>query len=307
MIKVQGHRGFSELYPENTIIAMQACYETGAHGIEMDVRVTADGEYIVMHDETLDRTTNGTGTVKFTNYYGYINTLDAGSWFAPEFVGTPVPTLDDVLQHFKPLNVTLVLQLYFTGTSMLTDVRAVVDKVVTQGMIDNVMFFAAPEMINEAKSYNTNVYTLNDGMATINTYQTILNNAIANGHDAVSVSSNASNADLTTMVNAIKAAGKEVHVSYLTSNYETRVQRFIDYDCDYILGNNPQIMQAYVDSVSPPPPDPPDEPDPELPTNPASIILLGDNYIAKSGVALDADYYIVINGRIVETDMYRLV
>ncbi|MDN6181434.1 MAG: glycerophosphodiester phosphodiesterase [Lactococcus lactis] len=292
MIKIQGHRGYPDAYPENTMPSFIATYETGAFGFEMDVRITADGEYAIIHDETLDRTTNGTGTVKFVNYYGYIDTLDAGSWFSPVFTGVKIPTLDDVLNEFKDKNVKLILNFYFTGSSKTSDIHGAIDKVVSKGMTNQVHIFAPPDDINIAKAYNPNLYTLNGGMATISTYQDILDNAIANNHNAVSISSNANDTDATTMINDIKSSGKEVHVSYLTSNYESRVQRFVDFGADYILGNDPLIMQNYVNSISPNDP-PPDEEPPDYTKNPASFIVNSEHTINKPYGTLKSDLYVV--------------
>ena len=63
-IWVAAHRGFSEKYPENTMEAFRAAVELGVDQIETDVRITADGELVLHHDATLDRTTTGTGLVK---------------------------------------------------------------------------------------------------------------------------------------------------------------------------------------------------------------------------------------------------
>lgn len=65
MTRIFAHRGFSGYYPENTMLAFQkVAEETKAIGIELDIQLTKDGEIVIMHDETLDRTTNGTGFVK---------------------------------------------------------------------------------------------------------------------------------------------------------------------------------------------------------------------------------------------------
>ena len=61
------HRGFSGKYPENTMLAFRKALECGADGIEMDVQLTKDGELVVIHDERVDRTTNGTGYVRWKN------------------------------------------------------------------------------------------------------------------------------------------------------------------------------------------------------------------------------------------------
>lgn len=59
MTKVYGHRGMMGLYPENTLLSFEKALEAGADGLEIDVHMTKDGEFVVMHDATLNRTTNG--------------------------------------------------------------------------------------------------------------------------------------------------------------------------------------------------------------------------------------------------------
>ena len=63
-MKIFAHRGLSSIYPENTLIAFEKALEYEIDGIETDVQLTKDGELVIIHDETLDRTTNGTGFVK---------------------------------------------------------------------------------------------------------------------------------------------------------------------------------------------------------------------------------------------------
>lgn len=97
---VVGHRGTKLFAPENTIAAQNIAINMGARAIEMDVRMTADGEFVIMHDATVDRTTNGHGLVsKMT--LAEIRKLDAGSWFSPEFAGEKVPTLREALRNVK--------------------------------------------------------------------------------------------------------------------------------------------------------------------------------------------------------------
>ena len=90
------HRGHSSRAPENTLASIHAAAGV-AHMTEFDVRTTADGVLILMHDATVNRTTNGTGSVSSMNYYGQINQLDAGSWFSSGFAGEPVPTLQQAV------------------------------------------------------------------------------------------------------------------------------------------------------------------------------------------------------------------
>jgi glycerophosphoryl diester phosphodiesterase len=90
------HRGYSAVAPENTLPALAAAVRAGATHIEFDVRTTADGVPVVIHDRTVDRTTNGSGQV-WDLTVDEIRALDAGSWFSPAFAGTKVPLLSEVL------------------------------------------------------------------------------------------------------------------------------------------------------------------------------------------------------------------
>ena len=86
------HRGFSGKYPENTMLAFQKAFETGADGIELDVQLTKDGEVVIIHDETVDRTTDGTGYVR--DYpLEVLQKLDASYLYKKEVGFWPIPTL----------------------------------------------------------------------------------------------------------------------------------------------------------------------------------------------------------------------
>lgn len=90
-----GHRGFSDRAPENTMPAFEAAAGV-CGGVELDVGLTRDGEALVCHDWALDRTTDGTGDYGALRW-AQVSRLDAGSWFAPEFRGTRLPRLADVV------------------------------------------------------------------------------------------------------------------------------------------------------------------------------------------------------------------
>ena len=93
---IQAHRGYSEVYPENTLIAMEAAFEAGADRVEGDLALTSDGHVVYMHDRTVDRTTDGSGRVASMTLEE-IKQLDAGSWKDPRFAGERVPTLAEAL------------------------------------------------------------------------------------------------------------------------------------------------------------------------------------------------------------------
>ena len=97
---VMAHRGASLRAPENTLAAFLLAAQLGADAIELDVRLTADRYVVVCHDRTLDRTTTGSGLVS-AHSLKEISHLDAGSYFAAEFVGERVPTLEEVFQKIS--------------------------------------------------------------------------------------------------------------------------------------------------------------------------------------------------------------
>lgn len=95
--KILAHRGTSLTAPENTLPAFEAAVKQGLAGIELDVQMSKDGHLIVIHDERVDRTTNGKGLVKDMTLEE-IKSLDAGSWFAEKYVGVKIPVLEEVLE-----------------------------------------------------------------------------------------------------------------------------------------------------------------------------------------------------------------
>jgi glycerophosphoryl diester phosphodiesterase len=107
------HRGAMQTHPENTIPAFNAAIKAGAHMIEFDVWFTKDNEMVVLHDSSVDRTTNGKGKISdFT--LSEIKKLDAGSWKAPEFAGERIPTLEEVL-NVMPYNIWLNIHIKGLG------------------------------------------------------------------------------------------------------------------------------------------------------------------------------------------------
>ncbi|MEN6302569.1 MAG: glycerophosphodiester phosphodiesterase family protein [Armatimonadia bacterium] len=94
---VIAHRGDSAAAPENTLSAFTSAVQSGAHAIEFDVHVTADGHPVVIHDATVDRVTNGSGAVADMTL-AQIKALDAGGWFAGPYEGEQIPTLDEAIE-----------------------------------------------------------------------------------------------------------------------------------------------------------------------------------------------------------------
>ena len=108
-ISVIAHRGGANLAPENTLAAFSTAMNMGVDLIEIDVVLTKDEHVIVLHDKTIDRTTNGTGIAK-EMYLPEIKRYDAGSWFDDKFLGEKIPTLEEVLE-LVATNIVLLVEI----------------------------------------------------------------------------------------------------------------------------------------------------------------------------------------------------
>ena len=97
---VIAHRGASSYAPENTFAAFDLAIEMGVTHVELDVEYTSDGQIVVIHDDTVDRTTDGTGLVT-DQTLEELQALDAGSSFGKEFAGERIRTLDEILTRYN--------------------------------------------------------------------------------------------------------------------------------------------------------------------------------------------------------------
>lgn len=110
-----GHRGASGHAPENTMAAFRKAVALGATFIETDLQLSRDARFVAIHDDTVNRTTNGQGKVH-DQTLGVLRQLDAGAWFGSEFAGERVPTLEEILEFAKRNDVVFYLELKPTGS-----------------------------------------------------------------------------------------------------------------------------------------------------------------------------------------------
>ncbi len=134
-ILIAAHRGFRSVYPENTIPAITGAFEWGADAVEIDVRLTVDDVPILMHDETVDRTTNGTGAVRVMTL-AQIEQLDACSKFGDGWAPCTVPTLREALGAGRGYRL-LILDL--KGAYPNASLAALVNMVRAEGMSQRVV------------------------------------------------------------------------------------------------------------------------------------------------------------------------
>ncbi len=163
------HRGASGNAPENTLAAFKKAIEIGVDAVELDLHGSADGEVVVIHDASLDRTTDHRGLVNQA-VLETIKCADAGGWFAPEFAGEPVPTLTESLEcitektvalleikdpliaeavlatirETRTLNLTVIISFH---TSVLQTVRALEPRIPTGWLIGSHNNHVPPEQL----------------------------------------------------------------------------------------------------------------------------------------------------------------
>jgi len=126
--KIIGHRGGATGYPENTLIAFRKAVELGADGVEFDVQLTKDGEVVVIHDEFIDRTMNGSGLVK-NHTLKELKMMNVGEFFSSDFKEEKIPTLKEVLEIVKGLEIiNIELKNYLSYPKLEEKVLKLVDQ-----------------------------------------------------------------------------------------------------------------------------------------------------------------------------------
>jgi glycerophosphoryl diester phosphodiesterase len=145
-VAISAHRGASGYAPENTLAAFRQAHALGADMVELDVHLTRDERLVVHHDDTLDRTTNGTGYVR-DHTWDQLKDLDAGSWYGPEFAGERIPLLEDVLTWAAasrmPLSIELKRPNEALGREPYPNLAArVIEQVEAHDLADRVLLFS---------------------------------------------------------------------------------------------------------------------------------------------------------------------
>ncbi len=156
-IVIIAHRGEHLHHPENTLPAFQGAIDAGADYFELDVRTTSDGKLVILHDSTLDRTTNGTGEVA-KQTFEVVRSLDAGSKFSTAFASAKVPTLDEALDLARgKINVYV--------DTKAADPQKLVDTIVQHDMQEHVVFFGNPFLLYEVLKIRPTLHVMPEAVS----------------------------------------------------------------------------------------------------------------------------------------------
>lgn len=235
---VTAHRGDAGNAPENTMPAFEKAVEAGADIIELDVRQTSDGVYIIMHDESLFRTANVKRKVGEVDY-AYIQKLDVGSYFDRAYDGTPIPTLEEVLQFAIENDVFLNIELKPASTDQ-NYIEGIVDLLHEYDYVEHcVLGSQSLKTLRRAKELDPDIQTLY-----------IMTMAFGNfgdmdGIDGFSIKHTYIS---NNMVSDIHANGKKVYA--WTVNNEGDIKDLLLLDVDGIITDEPEAAKNIIVSAN---------------------------------------------------------
>jgi glycerophosphoryl diester phosphodiesterase len=136
---ISGHRGYSSRYPENTLLAFKEAIDLGVDMLELDLHLSADEVLMVMHDNTLDRTTNGIGLLR-ERTCAELKELDAGGWKDVIFTGLKIPTFAEFLTLVEPYKELLLMVEIKTEPDDIACADAAIALTKEYGVIDRCIF-----------------------------------------------------------------------------------------------------------------------------------------------------------------------
>jgi len=237
-VVVCAHRGSSATHPENTLAAFREAFRLGVDMIELDVAMTLDGALVVLHDATVDRTTDGSGTVHELTL-AHVQGLDAGSKKGAEFAGQRVPTFGEVLDE-TPRDCRINVHVKPFAPSVPRLVEAVVGEIAARGLLPTAYVTADANEVRLARGADPRVTTCN------------LTGQIGDGTGYIALSRTLgcticqpNNAMVTReFCQAAHRAGLEILPFY--ADDEAEMARLIECGVDGILTNCPERMLRFL-------------------------------------------------------------
>ncbi len=238
------HRGASMLAPQNTLVAFEKALEVGADGIEFDVRLCADGVPVVIHDATVDATTDGTGRVEAMRLAA-LKRLDAGSSFAPAFASTRIPTLTEVLESVKG-NVLLNIELKDISPLNQGLEQAVIDDIEQHGVEEQVLLssfspFALRRVQQIAPNLATGLLYTRPVWAALRLARMLMPRPFAALHPYRAVVGE-------QHIRWARARNVRMHV--WTVDDPSEMHRLIDLGVDGIITNTPDVLRRVLDATA---------------------------------------------------------
>lgn len=242
MTYIIAHRGASRYAPENTMPAFARAVQMGADGIETDVHLSKDGIPVLIHDESLNRTTSGKGLVKEYTVHE-LKKLDAGSWFSSHFKHTPIITLEEFLRWVKPYPVLINLELKTNVINYEQIEQRVCQLIESYNMTERTILSSFnPASLSRVKEIQPAIQTAFLTSQKIKHIISFLHDIHA---DALHVKYRIVNKDMIDMLR-----DENIPVRVYTVNRTSRLTRCFKWGCDGVVTDVPdlahRIRQSYV-------------------------------------------------------------
>ncbi len=226
------HRGAMATHPENTIPAFEEAVRLGVQMIELDVRLTKDKKLVILHDETVDRTTDGKGRIGDLKYKK-VRRLDAGSWKGSEFKGVKIPALEEALAVI-PDNVWI--NVHLKGGELLG--KKVARAIIKADNKHNAFLACSAEAAKGAHEVDPEIMICNmDRQASAKEY---VNLTIRLNSDFIQFFRTPADDTLRQYIRRLKSHG--IRVNYYSAETPEEVQALFDHGVDFVLVNDPAII-----------------------------------------------------------------
>jgi glycerophosphoryl diester phosphodiesterase len=236
------HRGVSSHAPENTLAAFQLALEHNADGIELDAKLSADQQVVVIHDQSVDRTTGSTGVVRHLPLK-VLKKLDVGQFFSPQFTGERIPTLDEVFQAIgDKLLINVELTNYMSTKDALPEKVA---ELVQKYALENCVLFSSflpsnltriHDLLPDSPIALLALPGIEGKLARSSISRKISPNIIHPHHSDVTL----------RLKNREKAAGRRVHP--WTVNSVTEMERLFELQVDGIITDDPRLARQILEN-----------------------------------------------------------
>lgn len=225
------HRGFNEVAPENTMPAFILSKEKGFSFVETDISFTSDNVPVLLHDETIDRTSNGSGSISEMTY-AQVSEYDFGSWKDEKYTGTKIPTLEEFLLFCKQTGMRAFLELKTNGSSQ-TNVEYCALLVKKYGLLDKMVWISFSATLLEYIKESIPTATLGLCASTITDSLISSATSLINGENRVFIGSSPTeytsdnvekmitagiDANAYTLDNLSNIIDLDPYVSYITTN-----------------------------------------------------------------------------------------
>ena len=233
------HRGANETHPENTLAAFREAVRLGAQMIEFDVQITKDKQLVIMHDKSVDRTTNGKGLVSDLTL-SEIKKLDAGSWKSLQFKGEKVPTLEEALAVF-PRNIWL--NVHLKGNKELGRMTAKV--MLSEGRAHQGVIACGKEAASGVKSVSSKILICN--MERQSDRKEYVQKTIQGKYPFIQLlkkrNDNSLRDDLTILHQ------NKVKINYYFGDTESEVKELFEIGVDFVLSNKLDQMLTVAEKM----------------------------------------------------------